>query len=360
MQADPHEIIERFEVDGPCDSIEPLTAGHINDSYIVRCRARKSTRRYFLQRINSEVFQDVAGLMNNVARVSEHIRQRLSRGDDEPRVPVLIQSRDGAASVTDAAGRTWRLFTFVEGTRGYLRIDSPQRAAAAARAFGQFQKLLVDLPPPRLHETIPDFHHTPKRLAALEQALQRDSCNRARAAGREIEFVRRHAAIAHVIVNLQESGQIPDRVAHYDAKISNVLFDSGSDEAVCVVDLDTVMPGSMLYDFGDMVRSMTCPADEDERDLSLVGVQLPLFEAVARGYLASAGEFLTDVERAHLVAAAKVITYEQGVRFLTDFLDGDVYYRTVRTEHNLDRARNQFRLVESIIENVPAMERMFD
>ena len=360
MQFDPAEIIERFEIDGRCDSIEPFAAGHINDSYIARCRTPNGTRRYFLQRINSEVFQDVARLMNNVVRVSEHIRQRLSRGGDEPRVPVLVQSRDGASCVTDAAGGTWRLFTFMENTRGYLSVDSPQRAAAAARAFGEFQKLLVDLPPPRLHETIPGFHHTPKRLAALERAIQRDACNRAQAARQEIDFVRRHAAIADVIVNLHESGRIPDRVTHYDAKISNVLFDTGSGEAVCVVDLDTVMPGSVLYDFGDMVRSMTCPADEDQRDLSLVSVQLPLFEAVARGYLASAGAFLTDVEKAHLVAAAKVITYEQGVRFLADFLDGDVYYRTARTEHNLDRARNQFRLVESIIENETAMEQVFD
>ena len=360
MQVDPAEIIERFEVDGRCDSIEPLAAGHINDSYIARCRTTKSARRYFLQRINSEVFQDLLGLMENVARVSEHIRQRLSGADDEPRVPLLVESRDGAACVTDAAGGTWRLFTFMERTRGYLSIDSPQRAAAAARAFGEFQNSLVDLPPPRLHETIPDFHHTPKRLAALEQAIRRDMCNRAATARREIEFARRHAAIAGVIVNLQESGRIPDRVAHYDAKISNVLFDSHSDQAVCVVDLDTVMPGSVLYDFGDIVRSMTCPADEDQRDLSRVRVQLPLFEAVARGYLASAGAFLTDVERAHLVAAAKVITYEQGVRFLADFLDGDVYYRTTRAEHNLDRARNQFRLVQSIIENETAMEQVFD
>lgn len=360
MQPDPVEIIARFAVDGRCDSIERLTTGHINDSYIARCRTPNGSRRYFLQRINGEVFQDVAGLMDNVARVSEHIRQRLSRADDEPRVPVLVESRDGAACVTDPSGGTWRLFTFMERTRGYLSIDSPQRAAAAARAYGEFQELLVDLPPPRLRETIPGFHHTPRRLAVLEQVIQRDSCNRAQAARQEIEFARRHAAIADVIVNLQESGRIPDRVAHYDAKISNVLFDTSSDEAVCVVDLDTVMPGSVLYDFGDMVRSMTCPADEDERDLSRVSVQLPLFEALARGYLASAGAFLTDVERAHLVAAAKVITYEQGVRFLGDFLDGDVYYRTARAEHNLDRARNQFRLVESIIKNETAMEQVFD
>jgi len=210
-----------------------------------------------------------------------------------------------------------------------------------------------------LHETIPGFHDTPSRFAALERATQADPRRRTAEARREIECAFLHRSLAGVLLDLHKAGEIPERVVHNDAKISNVLFDGTTGAALCVVDLDTVMPGLAVYDFGDMVRSMTCPAAEDETDLSRVEVQMPLFEALARGYL-EAATFLTPAERVHLVTAGKLITLEQGVRFLTDFLNGDTYYRTQRSSQNLDRCRTQFKLAESIIQNEAQMVRFVD
>ena len=342
-------IFAEFAADAAFASAEPFTVGHINDSYVVTTES-SAARRFLLQRINTEIFRDVSGLMSNVQRVTGHITAK-SGG----RVPELIHARDGGATVADDAEGVWRMFSFVENTRTVLTIDSPRRAMAAARAYGEFQRMLIDLPPPPLHETLPGFHDTPKRLEAFDEAMRRDSAGRAREATAEIAFVADHRDLAEAIVALERTGDSPRRVAHYDAKVSNVLFDADSDEAVCVVDFDTVMSGSVLYDFGDMVRSMTCPADEDAADLTRVRVDLDLFEAVARGYLAAARRFLTNAEKQNLVTAGKVITFEQGARFLADFLDGDVYYKTTRAGQNLDRARNQFRLVESIIESESLM-----
>ena len=213
-----------------------------------------------------------------------------------------------------------------------------------------FQSLLADLPPPRLHETIPDFHNTPLRLEALEGAVQADACGRVATAGREIACALDNRALAGALLDAHKRGAIPERVVHNDAKLSNVLFDQSTGDTLCVVDLDTVMPGLTLYDFGDMVRSMTCTAAEDERDLRRVVVQMPLFTALARGYLEAAGPFLLPAERDHLVTAGKLITLEQGVRFLTDYLRGDTYYKTNCPGQNLDRCRAQFALLRSIEE----------
>ncbi|MCH7872252.1 MAG: aminoglycoside phosphotransferase family protein [Planctomycetes bacterium] len=341
-------IFAEFAADAAFASAEAFTAGHINDSYLVTTESSVG-RRFLLQRINTEIFRDVAGLMDNVQRVTRHLAAKGGRG------PKLILARDGGTTVADDAGGVWRMFSFVENTRTFLTIDSPRRALAAARAYGEFQRMLIDLPPPPLFETLPGFHDTPKRLEAFDAAVRRDAAGRCGEASAEIAFVADQREMADTIMALERTGESPRRVAHYDAKVSNVLFDADSDEAVCVVDFDTVMPGSVLYDFGDMVRSMACPADEDETDLSRVRIDLDLFEAVARGYLAAAGGFLTGVEKQNLITAGKVITFEQGVRFLADFLDGDIYYKTARPTQNLDRARNQFRLVESIIKSESPM-----
>jgi aminoglycoside phosphotransferase (APT) family kinase protein len=214
--------------------------------------------------------------------------------------------------------------------------------------------MLVNLPAPRLHSTIPDFHHTPKRLKAFEQALAADTAGRAVLAKPEIESAIAH----HSMVSLLLDARLPNRVTHNDTKINNVMFDDATGEGICVVDLDTVMPGLALYDFGDMVRTATSPADEDEPDLSKVTMQLPMFEALARGYLSSAGSFLTKAEKQYLAFAGKLITFEQGIRFLTDFLAGDTYYKVHREGHNLDRCRTQFKLVESIEQQEEEMDRL--
>lgn len=360
MPAEVADIARRFAVTGKLIAADPFTGGHINDSHLLTYQREKHTVRFLLQRINDAVFPKPALVMDNIQRVTAHIAKALaSQGvhDIGRRVLTLVPTHAGEPYHRDVDGSYWRLYPFIESTRVHARVETAEQARQAGRAFGAFQRLLEDLPDPRLHETIPDFHNTPLRFDALEQAVQADACNRAAAAKAQIDFAARHRVLAGLLLGLQQRGEIPERIVHNDAKISNVLFDQATGEALCVTDLDTVMPGLALYDFGDMVRSMTCAAAEDETDLSKVEVQMPLFEALARGYLEAAGEFLTPAEREQLVFAGKLITLEQGVRFLADFLNGDTYYKTQRPKHNLDRCRTQFRLVESIGRHEALMNR---
>jgi aminoglycoside phosphotransferase (APT) family kinase protein len=356
-------VAAAFAVDGTLTGVEPFGAGHINDSFLLAYRGAAGTRRFLLQRINDRVFPQPAMVTQNVHRVTTHIAETLRlQGvpDLDRRVLTIVPTQEGQAWHRDAAGSTWRLYRFIENARVHNAAATPEQARKAARAFGTFQRQLADLGGPRLHETIPDFHNTPLRYDALDHAVQADRFNRAAVAKAEVDFALRCRALAGVLLDLHSSGQIPERVVHNDAKISNVLFDAESGEALCVVDLDTVMPGLSLYDFGDMVRSMTCTAAEDETDLSKVAVQMPLFEALSRGYLEATGDLLTRAEREHLVLAGKLITLEQGVRFLTDFLAGDVYYKTQRPNHNLDRCRTQFQLVESIAQQEDRLFRVVE
>jgi Ser/Thr protein kinase RdoA (MazF antagonist) len=359
MPYDTETLAACFAVDGRLVSAEP-TSGHINNSFILTYERDRGPARFLLQRINESVFRRPVEVMENIQRVMAHIAAKLkTRGvtDIRRRVLTLVPTHEGEAYHRDAAGGHWRLYHFIEGTRVCEAVETPRQAEHAGRAFGAFQCLLADFAGPRLHETIPDFHNTPLRYEALDRAVQADSCNRVAVARAEIETVQRYRPLASALLDLHRAGELPERIAHNDAKISNVLLDEFTDEALCVVDLDTVMPGLALYDFGDMVRSMATTAAEDETDLSKVEVEMPLFEALARGYVATAGEFLTAAERENLVIAGKVITLEQVVRFLTDFLVGDPYYKTHRPNHNLDRARAQLKLLESIERHEAAMLR---
>jgi aminoglycoside phosphotransferase (APT) family kinase protein len=354
MLPEPQVIAAHFAVEGRLAAAEPFGAGHINDSFLLTYRRDDKAARYLLQRINDVVFPRPALVMENIQRVTAHTARKLKTqgaSDVSRRVLTLIPTHEDEPCYRDDAGSYWRLYRFIENTRVHEAVETPEQAAHAGRMFGTFQRQLADLGGPRLHETIRDFHSTPLRYDALDRAVRADSCNRAAAAKAEMDLAERYRPLAGVLLDLHRRGEIPERVVHNDAKISNVLFDATTGEALCVVDLDTVMPGLSLYDFGDMVRSMTCTAAEDETDLSRVEVQMPLFEALTRGYLEAAGEFLTPAERQHLVFAGKLITLEQGVRFLADFLSGDVYYKTQRPNHNLDRCRTQFKLVESIKRN---------
>jgi hypothetical protein len=360
VPAEVADVASRFAVTGKLIASDPFAGGHINDSHLLTYRRERQTVRFLLQRINDAVFLEPVLVMDNIRRVAAHIAKALAAQgarDIGRRVLTLVPTHAGEPYYRDAAGSYWRLYPFVAGARVYETVVTAEQAQRAGRAFGTFQHLLADLPGPRLHETIPDFHNTPLRFDALEQAVQADVCNRAAAAKAEIELAARHRLLAGVLLDLRQRGEIPERVVHNDAKISNVLFDRATGEALCITDLDTVMPGLALYDFGDMVRSMTCAAAEDETDLSKVEVRMPLFEALARGYLEATREFLTPAEREQLVFAGKLITLEQGVRFLTDFLNGDTYYRTERSSHNLDRCRAQFKLVESIEQHAALMNR---
>jgi Ser/Thr protein kinase RdoA (MazF antagonist) len=247
------------------------------------------------------------------------------------------------------------MFVFIENSRSCDTLETPDQAFQAAKAFGQFQKQLADLPEPRLHETIPHFHDTPKRFAAFEQSIAADTWNRAATVKAEIEFAYRRESLASSLLDLHAQGKMPERTTHNDTKINNILFDRGTNEGLCVIDLDTAMPGLPLYDFGDMVRTATCFAAEDERDLSKVELQMPFYEALVQGYLSAADKFLNRTEKTHLALAGKLITFEQGLRFLADYLAGDSYYKIQREGHNLDRCRTQFKLVESIERQEEAM-----
>jgi hypothetical protein len=354
-------IASRFAITGTIGEIAPLPGGHIHDSCCLTCLDGAVTSRYLLQRVNTNIFPEPLLVMENIRRVTAHLRRRLlcrRLPDIERRVLTLIPTRQGESALRDESGSFWRLYAFIEHAVTHETVPSPRHAYEAGRAFGFFQEMLSDWSDAPLHSTIPNFHDTPLRLDAMMQAVAADACGRVAVARPEIDRLVQHRSLAAILEDLARSGEIPERIVHNDAKISNVLFDAATEEALCVVDLDTVMPGLSLHDFGDLVRSMTSPTAEDEQDLSKVGVQLDLFEALTRGYLSAAGPFLSDTERRHLVAAAKVITWEQAVRFLTDFLRGDPYYKTSRPMHNLDRCRTQLRLVESLIECEPRLRRI--
>jgi Ser/Thr protein kinase RdoA (MazF antagonist) len=301
--------------------------------------------------------------MRNVMRVTSHLRRKLEAleaRDLTRRCLTIVPTRDGQAYYTDSAGDFWRTFVFIEGVQTFESVQSPNQAFEAGKAFGFFQHLLVDLPGGRLADTIPHFHHTRKRFQALQRAVEKDHFNRAVSAKAEIDFALKHEPIVDVLLNGLAGKKIPERITHNDTKFNNVMLDTVTGEAMCVVDLDTVMPGCVLYDFGDMVRTTTSPTLEDELDLSKVRLQMAMFKKLAEGYLSAAAEFLTKAERAQIAFAGKLITFTIGLRFLTDHLAGDTYFRIHRPGHNLDRCRTQFKLVESIEQQEEAMQSYVD
>jgi hypothetical protein len=359
LRHDVRAVARQFQLYGEFLHAQPYGAGHINDTYCAVFDQGGAPLRYICQRINHKIFQRPVLLMENIQRVTAHLGGKLKlagRRDLSRAVLTLIPARDGRAWHQDPEGNYWRVYIFIEKALAYDAVETPAQAFAAARAFGHFQKLLADLPAPRLHDTIPDFHHTPARMARLEEAVAADPMNRAKLAAPEIHFALRHKPLAGVLL----AAGLPERVTHNDTKFNNVMLDQATGEGLCVIDLDTVMPGLALYDFGDMVRTTTSPAKEDETDLSKVEMQWPMFEALLQGYLASAADFLTPGEWRHLAFSGKLITFEIGLRFLTDFLEGDTYFKVHRPGHNLDRCRTQFKLVESIERQEPQMNQLVE
>ncbi len=349
-----------FEMRADFVEARPFGSGHINDTYCAWYDQAGRRLRYVHQRVNHLVFKDPVRVMENVARVTGHALDRLlAEGHPEARRRTLtcIPARDGKPYAFDADGNLWRTYPFIEGAKGYDEIESNEQAYQAARAFGAFQKLTADLDGGRLHETIPDFHHTPARLAALEAAGHRDTAGRAASVQEEIAFALARAADCSRITDLIASGEIPERVTHNDTKLDNVLLDETTAEGICVIDLDTTMPGSALYDFGDMVRTAAPTTREDDPDVSHMGLRLDRFESLVKGYLSTA-TFLNTAEREHLAFSGKLLTLECGIRFLTDHLDGDVYFKIKRPGHNLDRCRNQFAFVRALEDNMAAMEQI--
>jgi Ser/Thr protein kinase RdoA (MazF antagonist) len=347
----PQQFAARFALPAPPSAVQLYPGGHINDSYLVDCAS--TSDRFLMQRINGDVFPEPSKIMQNIARVSEHVYAKL--GAEQPFLQ-LVPTHDGAPYLQDEDGDIWRVYAFIEGATMHEAAASPHEAAEAGRAVGEFQLLLNDLPGPRLHEIIPNFHHTPTRFARLHEMVGKDPHSRLADCQPAVDFAFSCEPLAHRIVDGISTGELPEQAVHNDAKMSNVLLDAASGHALCVVDLDTVMPGSTLYDFGDMMRTMLCSAAEDERDLARVRVDLDMFAALAEGYLGAARPILNEAELSLLVHSGMLISLETGVRFLSDHLNGDRYFRVHRTGQNLDRARAQFALVRSMQEQRAALE----
>lgn len=353
------EIANRFAVRGDFLGVDQIESGHINSTYCVSFRRRNgATRRVIIQSINSHVFPRPHEVMANVEKVTQHINERVLRvrKDLGGQTLNLLPTREGGFWFDDVDGTVWRCYNCIEGCVTYDVVENTRQAYEAARAFGAFQDLVSDLDASTIYETIPNFHHTRLRFERLMQAAAADSHGRLSSVRAELDFIRERENTVGILLDMAASGTIPSRVTHNDTKINNVMIDAQSDEAVCVIDLDTVMPGLSLYDFGDLVRSAVSPAAEDETDLSQVQMRMPVFEALVEGYLGAALGFLNDAEIDHLAHSGKLMTLEVGIRFLTDFLEGDVYFRTKRPGHNLDRCRTQLKLVEHIEAQQAAME----
>jgi N-acetylhexosamine 1-kinase len=335
----PVEILAQFATGAPPPAqLSPLGSGHINDTFL----AGTASARFILQRINANIFPDAATLMDNFSRITAHLR---SRGVT---TLELIPTVDGVNFHRDAGGDAWRLVRYIENTRSATVPPTPQQAHCAAAAYGEFARHLCDLPPPRLHEVIPGFHDTPRRLSDFLSALKADPERRADDAREEIEAILEHRDWCPVITGAMAEGSVPERIAHNDAKLDNILFDTKDGKAACVIDLDTVMPGSILHDFGDLVRSAAATAAEDETDLTCVAADQKIIDCLTEGFLHGCGDILTTRERELLPLAGKFVTHEQAMRFLTDYLLGDPYYKIQHPGHNLERARNQLQLVKNL------------
>ena len=353
-------IADQFAIEGEYVQGEEIHSGHINATYLATFEGAEGVRhRYILQRINEKVFLEPLAVMRNVECVTRHINWKVLRvkKDLGGQTLNLYPGRGGKFWVAGPNGGIWRCYNCIEGCHTYDIVENTRQAYQAARAFGSFQDLVSDLPPEELEETIPHFHDTRKRYQRLMEVAAADPCGRAGSVAAELAFIRAREADVDKVLQGIASGEIPQRITHNDTKINNVMIDEETDEAVCVIDLDTVMPGSVLYDFGDLARTATSPAAEDEQDLSKVQMRMPMFEALVEGYLESAQEFITEAEVDLLAFSCKLITLEIGIRFLTDHIEGDVYFKIHRPGHNLDRARTQLKLVEQIEANLPEMEK---
>jgi Ser/Thr protein kinase RdoA (MazF antagonist) len=352
------KIVPQFSFEGEFIRSEHIGIGHINDTYTANFRRTNGIEhRYILQRINHHVFKNPEEVMANIAAVTTHFRGKITAagGDPERETLNLIPTKNGNKFYRTGDGYFWRAYIYIENALTYQIPESLQHVYNAARAYGHFQQLLDDFPPDQLHETILDFHNTPKRFDSFVNALEEDFHDRARDAKSEINFVMQRADQTNILVDMLKRDEIPVRVTHNDTKFNNVMIDDETGEGICVIDLDTVMPGSTLYDFGDAIRSITNTAEEDEQDISKVNFSLEIFEKYVHGYTVPMRDTLTKREVEHLAFSARLMTLESGIRFLTDYLNGDTYFRTQRKSQNLDRCKTQFKLVQAMEENYNKM-----
>ena len=341
------EVTEAFNLPGELKECIPYGNGHINDTYRLTCETPEGIRRYILQRMSRRIFKNPQELMENVSGVTSWLRKKIieNGGDPERETLTLLNSRENLPYFVDSTGDYWRIYLFIEGATCYEQVKDDNDFYQSAVAFGHFQRLLADYPAETLHETIKDFHNTPDRLKKFKKAVAEDVCGRAAAVQDEINFILEREELTRALYDMQKDGRLPLRVTHNDTKLNNIMIDLETGKGICVVDLDTVMPGLAMNDFGDAIRFGASTALEDEKDLSKVSCDMELYEIYVKGFLESCGDKLNAREIEMLPMGAKVMTYECGIRFLTDYLEGDHYFKIDREDHNLDRCRTQFKLV---------------
>lgn len=342
-----YSIVTNFAISGEIQDIKPFGKGLINSSFLV---TTSNSSKYLLQKINHAIFTDVAGLSQNIERVTNHIRSKLVANNVqniEKKVLSIVYTSSNELYYADGEAY-WRMFHFIEGSETYDKIETPQQAIATGKAFAEFQQLLSDLNTPPLNEVLKGFHNTPMRIDTFLETLKNDVAHRQQSVQHEINFLLERKDEMKQIVEQGKKGELPLRVVHQDAKLNNILFDKQTNEILCVIDLDTTMPGYVCYDFGDAMRTGACTAKEDEMDLSKVDFDFEVFQNFAKGYMSVAKHFLTNNEIQSLAFGAKLLTYEQAVRFLNDYLQGDTYYKTEYPEHNLVRTRTQIKLLQKM------------
>lgn len=333
---------------GDLEEICPYGSGHINDTFLVR-----KEKRYILQRMNRNIFTDPQGVMENILGVTKFLKEKIEAagGDTVRETLTVIPTKSGESLYWDSQGDCWRMYHFIEDAISYDRVESEQDFYESAVAFGNFQQMLADYPAGTLHETIPGFHDTKARYEVFLKAVEADICGRAKDVAKEIAFFQERKEIASVLGDMLAAGELPLRVTHNDTKLNNIMMDAKTGKGICVIDLDTVMPGLAVHDFGDSIRFGASTGDEDEPDLSKVNCDLHLFQLYTEGFLKGCQGSLTQAERTMLPMGVKVMTYECGMRFLTDYLQGDTYFKTHREGHNLDRCRTQMKLVSDMEAN---------
>jgi Ser/Thr protein kinase RdoA (MazF antagonist) len=344
-------LIHQFAIYGELESIVPYGAGLINATFVSRWNQAGARVRYLHQRINEQVFTHPDAVMENIERVTTHIARKLQAENIagwSRRTLTVVNGRDGNPWVRDAEGGWWRSYFFIEGAHTRDLAASPEEAAFLGRSIGNFQKQLADLGGRPLNETIPGFHNMESRYVRFYTSFSKDSCKRAREAAAEIAFLRENEERGAILVRALRTGQVPWRICHNDTKMNNILIDDEDNTALCVCDLDTVMPGTVLFDTGDLVRTVANRAREDEQDLSRVDFDLSFLKALLEGYLSEASSFLAPEEKELLLESGRNLTQIMALRFLTDYLEGDRYYHISRPEHNLDRCRNQIALIRSM------------
>lgn len=356
-----YHVIKQFEFTGKLISADMYGNGHINQTYLITMEDDKSKEKhYILQRINKKIFTKPSEVMENILAVTNHLKKKIkgNGGNPERETMTVILTKEGKSCFMDEMGEYWRAFLFIEHTVCLNMVEKPEDFYECAVAFGRFQYLLSDFPADTLHEVIPGFHDTSKRFHTFVRAVEADMCDRAAFVQKEIDFILKRKDISEVLLKMLSEKKLPLRVTHNDTKLNNIMMDTKTRKGICIIDLDTVMPGLALYDFGDAIRFGASTGAEDETDLDKIRCDLNLFDLYTKGFVEGCGDILTEEELKALPLGAKVMTFESGLRFLTDYLLGDTYFKTSRKHHNLDRCRTQLKLVADMEEKWSDMNQM--